>query len=75
LLGTGAVQIDACGHADGAHGAGNVHLYKRHWNTVVLDGTVADDEVREWIEHSYDLVVAKLPRHRRDALLPHHPGV
>jgi predicted DNA-binding protein (MmcQ/YjbR family) len=43
-------------------------LNKRHWNTVVLDGTVADDEVREWIEHSYDLVVAKLPRHRRDAL-------
>jgi YjbR len=46
----------------------NVQLYKRHWNTVILDGTVADDEVQEWIEHSYDLVVAKLPRHRRDAL-------
>jgi predicted DNA-binding protein (MmcQ/YjbR family) len=43
-------------------------LYKRHWNTVILDGTVADDEVQEWIEHSYDLVVARLPRHRRDAL-------
>lgn len=50
------------------------HLNKRHWNSVILDGTVADDEVQEWIEHSYDLVVAKLPRHRRDALLPHHPG-
>jgi predicted DNA-binding protein (MmcQ/YjbR family) len=47
---------------------GNVQLNKRHWNTVILDGAVADDEVREWIEHSYDLVVAKLPRHRRDAL-------
>jgi predicted DNA-binding protein (MmcQ/YjbR family) len=29
---------------------------------------VAGDEMREWIEHSYDLVVAKLPRQRRDAL-------
>jgi predicted DNA-binding protein (MmcQ/YjbR family) len=47
---------------------GNVQLYKRHWNTVLLDGTVGDDEVQEWIEHSYDLVVAKLPRRRRDAL-------
>jgi hypothetical protein len=46
----------------------NVQSHKRHWNTVILDGTVADDEVQEWIEHSYDLVVAKLPRHRRDAL-------
>jgi predicted DNA-binding protein (MmcQ/YjbR family) len=44
------------------------HLNKRHWNTVMLDGTVPDDEVQEWIEHSYDLVVAKLPRHRRDTL-------
>jgi predicted DNA-binding protein (MmcQ/YjbR family) len=46
----------------------NVQLYKRHWNTVIFDGTVADDEVQEWIEHSYDLVVAKLSRRRRDAL-------
>jgi predicted DNA-binding protein (MmcQ/YjbR family) len=46
----------------------NVQLNKRHWNTVILDGTVADDEVREWIEHSYDLVVAKLPRQRREVL-------
>jgi predicted DNA-binding protein (MmcQ/YjbR family) len=49
-------------------------LNKRHWNSVVLDGTVPDDEVQEWIEHSYDLVVAKLPRHRREALLADHPG-
>jgi predicted DNA-binding protein (MmcQ/YjbR family) len=46
----------------------NVQLHKRHWNSVALDGTVPDDEVQEWIGHSYDLVVARLPRHRRDAL-------
>lgn len=38
------------------------HLNKRHWNTVVLDGTVPDDTVKELIRDSYDLVVAKLPK-------------
>jgi predicted DNA-binding protein (MmcQ/YjbR family) len=34
------------------------HLNKQHWNTVTLDGSVPDDEIRELIEQSYDLVVA-----------------
>ena len=38
------------------------HQDKRHWNTVDLDGSVDDDVVRELVEDSYDLVVAKLPR-------------
>jgi predicted DNA-binding protein (MmcQ/YjbR family) len=46
------------------------HLNKRHWNTVTLDGSVDDDEVEDWIDHSYDLVVAKLPRTERAALSP-----
>jgi YjbR len=46
----------------------NVQSYKRHWNTVTLDGTVADDEVQEWIEHSYELVVANLSKRERQAL-------
>ena len=41
------------------------HLNKRHWNTVKLDGTVADELVREMIQDSFDLVVDKLPRHQR----------
>ena len=44
------------------------HLNKRHWNTVQLDGSVADTMVREMIEDSYDLVVARLPRATREAL-------
>jgi predicted DNA-binding protein (MmcQ/YjbR family) len=45
------------------------HLNKRHWNTVELDGTVDDDEVREMIDHSYDLVVSGLPRAQRARVL------
>jgi predicted DNA-binding protein (MmcQ/YjbR family) len=41
---------------------GGWHLNKRHWNSVLLDGSVPRRLVREMIEDSYDLVVAKLPR-------------
>jgi predicted DNA-binding protein (MmcQ/YjbR family) len=32
------------------------HMNKRHWNTVLIDGTIPDKEIVEWIDHSYDLV-------------------
>ncbi len=44
------------------------HLNKRHWNTVILDGSLPDEMVRDMIEDSYDLVVSKLPRADRHAL-------
>ena len=34
------------------------HLNKKHWNTLVLSGQLGDDEVRDLIDHSYDLVHA-----------------
>jgi predicted DNA-binding protein (MmcQ/YjbR family) len=45
------------------------HLDKRHWNTIDLDGTVPGDELAELIDHSWELVVAKLPRRQRDPLV------
>ncbi len=44
------------------------HLNKRHWNTIALDGSVDADELRELIDHSYQLVVAGLTRAVRDTL-------
>ena len=41
------------------------HQNKRHWNTVELDGSIDDDELRCMIDHSYELVVAGLPRAAR----------
>lgn len=41
------------------------HLNKRHWNTVMLGGSLREQTVRDMIEDSYDLVVASLPRVRR----------
>lgn len=44
------------------------HADKRHWNTVDLDVALDGDELREMIDHSYDLVVAGLTRKARAAL-------
>lgn len=38
------------------------HLNKRHWNTVVMDGSIPEDELRAMIDHSYQLVASKLTR-------------
>lgn len=37
------------------------HMNKKHWNTVKIDGSVADGLLFQWIDHSYQLVVDKLP--------------
>ena len=44
------------------------HLNKRHWNTVLLDGSLPDDMVRDMVEDSYDLIVAAMPRAVRERL-------
>ena len=44
------------------------HLNKKHWNTIVLDGSISDDELEELIEHSYQLVVESLPQRVRAKL-------
>lgn len=41
------------------------HMNKRHWNTVVLDGSLPDEDVRGMIDDSYELVLQGLPRARR----------
>jgi predicted DNA-binding protein (MmcQ/YjbR family) len=38
------------------------HLNKRHWNTVRLDGSVPEGQVRDLIEHSYELVLGGLAK-------------
>lgn len=32
------------------------HMNKKHWNTVVVDGSVPAKQLKEWIDHSYQLV-------------------
>ena len=32
------------------------HQNKANWNTIILDGSIPDEEVKQMIEHSYDLI-------------------
>jgi len=45
------------------------HLNKRLWNTVHLDGTIPNDEILRMVTHSYDQVVAGLPKSVRQRLI------
>lgn len=42
------------------------HMNKKHWNTVVFDGSVSEKLLKQWIDHSYELVVAGLPKKLRE---------
>ena len=39
------------------------HMNKKHWNTVLMDGSISDKLIKEWIDKSYELV-AKTPSGR-----------
>jgi predicted DNA-binding protein (MmcQ/YjbR family) len=41
------------------------HMNKNHWNTVIIDDLVPDKLLKEWIDHSYWLVVSQLPKKLR----------
>ena len=41
------------------------HMDKKHWNTVIIDGMVSDEILKEWIDDSYNLVVSKLPANKK----------
>jgi len=35
------------------------HMNKKHWNTVIVDGTLNTKQIKELIDHSYNLVAKK----------------
>ena len=41
------------------------HMNKNHWNTIVVDGTIPDKLLYEWVNDSYELIVKSLPKAKR----------
>jgi predicted DNA-binding protein (MmcQ/YjbR family) len=41
------------------------YIGRHGWNSVRVDGTIPDDELRELVDESYDAIVAKLPKRLR----------
>ena len=47
---------------------GAYHMNKKHWNGIVLDGSITNSVMKNWVDHSYELVVAK-PTKKEKAVL------
>jgi len=44
------------------------HMSKKHWNTLLLDGSLPSPLIKELIDHSYELVVGGLTKKDREKL-------
>jgi predicted DNA-binding protein (MmcQ/YjbR family) len=44
------------------------HMNKKHWNTVIVDGRLSQQLLREMIDDSYNLVVDSLPKKVKEEL-------
>ena len=44
------------------------HMNKRHWNTVLVNGSVSDGLLKKWIGNSYDLIIAGLSKKEKAGL-------
>ncbi|MCP4229875.1 MAG: MmcQ/YjbR family DNA-binding protein [bacterium] len=45
------------------------HMNKKHWNTVIIDGSIADDFLKSLIDDSYELVFKGLKKSEREEIL------
>src|SRR5688572_6039581 len=46
------------------------HMNKKHWNTVIVDGTISDKQLQQWIDVSYILVFDSLPKKTKQEISP-----
>lgn len=44
------------------------HMSKKHWNTVILEGNIRWNDLKEWVDHSYDEVVKGLCKSEKEKL-------
>lgn len=45
------------------------HMSKKHWNTIIPDSSVNSQLLKEWIDHSYELIKESLPKKLKDELV------
>ena len=44
------------------------HMNKKHWNTIILNGEMKNEILKDMIDESYELVVSKLTKKEKDLL-------
>ena len=45
------------------------HMNKKHWNTILIDGSINDILIKQWTDDSYNLVISKLPQRVKKTLV------
>lgn len=45
------------------------HMNKKHWNTIIVEGNIRWDDLKSWIDHSYDEVVKTLKKSMRKKII------
>jgi predicted DNA-binding protein (MmcQ/YjbR family) len=43
-------------------------MNKKYWNSVKMDNSISDEQIKEWIKTSYKIIVSKLPKKVRKEL-------
>lgn len=44
------------------------HMNKTHWNTVFMNGRLSEPQLKEMIDHSYELIVNSLPKSKQELM-------
>lgn len=44
------------------------HMNKRHWNTIIVDGSISDEKILFLVDLSFDLVYSKLRKSEKQEL-------
>jgi predicted DNA-binding protein (MmcQ/YjbR family) len=47
------------------------HMSKVHWNTIKLDGSVPEGEIKRMMDNSFNLVVDNMPQKDQQSILLH----
>ena len=45
------------------------HMSKKHWNTIMIDGSIPREKICNWIDESYELIVKGLPKSKQNKLI------
>jgi len=44
------------------------HMNKKHWNTIIMNGELNASQIKDFIDHSYNIVLESLPKKIREQL-------
>ncbi len=44
------------------------HFNKKHWNTIIINDSISNNFIKEWVDHSYESVISKMTKKQQRIL-------